>query len=513
MYKVYYSTNYYSERAVQIISDHNTSVPLFLDLRYQGVRGPYVRPPEWEQTRNTTENAKICGSNTTGKYSCQVMESMVSVVDSGIANVTAILKKKQMWDNTLLIFFGDNGGGLGADVPSNNYPLRGTKAGSWEGAVRVAAFVSGGLIPPALRGSSNSAFMHVVDWYPTLANLAHVDPTDTITYNGSARAIDGIDAWPVIMGKKESLGREFLPLTDHGWSGGGWNNTRAIIWQSRWKLITSEKNTHWFTKDDDWVQSHDPCADGTSRPGCLICTHDRPCLFDLLADPEERNNLAQQNLPIVGEMLAGMQGRNFPAYTFTAFPESERGPYGCLLGPDSDKQQGANASKVFWSGFHGPCCIRKGSPTPSPPPTPKTRPPTPHRPTPAPTPPKPTPPTPPTPSPPGQPEGDLSAGSLGRLSSKEHVANVTGWCSGPKYSGPSLSVRVLVDSKEVANGKAFLPRAIAGNHGFDLPVDMGAFLTGAHKVEVNCLFGASDWFEIKNSPVCLKDSRKVACPS
>jgi arylsulfatase A-like enzyme len=199
------------------------------------------------------------------------MESMVSVVDSGIANVTYMLKQKQMWANTLVIFFGDNGGGLGADVPSNNYPLRGTKASSWDGAVRVAAFVAGGIIPPALRGTSNSAFMHVVDWYPTLAKLARVDPTDTIIYNGSSRAIDGIDAWPVLMGKNETLGREYLPLTDHGWSGGGWNNTRAIIWQSKWKLLTNEKSTHWFTPDDDWVADNWPCADGSSRKGCAIC--------------------------------------------------------------------------------------------------------------------------------------------------------------------------------------------------------------------------------------------------
>ena len=132
--QVYYSTNYYTERAVQIITAHNASkAPLFLDLRYQGVHGPYVLPPSWEQVPNTTANAKICGSNATGKYSCQIMESMVSVVDSGIANVTAALRQKKMWANALVVFFGDNGGGLGADVPSNNHPLRGTKASSWEG--------------------------------------------------------------------------------------------------------------------------------------------------------------------------------------------------------------------------------------------------------------------------------------------------------------------------------------------------------------------------------------------
>jgi arylsulfatase A-like enzyme len=74
---------------------------------------------------------------------------MVSVVDSGIANLTAAWKARPgMWENTLLVFFGDNGGGAGGGEPSNNHPLRGTKAEPWEGAVRVAAFVAGGLVPP-----------------------------------------------------------------------------------------------------------------------------------------------------------------------------------------------------------------------------------------------------------------------------------------------------------------------------------------------------------------------------
>ena len=34
----------------------------------------------------------------------------------------------------------------------------------WQGGTRVTAFVTGGFIPPELRGTSNSAIMHVADW-------------------------------------------------------------------------------------------------------------------------------------------------------------------------------------------------------------------------------------------------------------------------------------------------------------------------------------------------------------
>lgn len=64
----------------------------------------------------------------------------------------------------------DNGGTAGG----NNYPLRGFKRTNWEGGMRVAAFVSGGLIPTALRGTSNDQRFHIVDWYPTFCHLAGI---------------------------------------------------------------------------------------------------------------------------------------------------------------------------------------------------------------------------------------------------------------------------------------------------------------------------------------------------
>ena len=74
---VHYSTNFYSRVAVQKVQQHdaaNASAPLFIDLRYQGVHGPYEEPPLWEQQPNSS-GAK-CGPTTT----CQTLRSMVAVV-------------------------------------------------------------------------------------------------------------------------------------------------------------------------------------------------------------------------------------------------------------------------------------------------------------------------------------------------------------------------------------------------------------------------------------------------
>lgn len=98
---------------------------------------------------------------------------MLSAVDEGIANVTAALKRRNMWDNTLLVFTADNGAPIcrskqnthslnqgvlltggpiagssrchicGDHTGSENTPLRGGKHSLWQGGVRGTAFVHG----------------------------------------------------------------------------------------------------------------------------------------------------------------------------------------------------------------------------------------------------------------------------------------------------------------------------------------------------------------------------------
>ncbi len=51
---------------------------------------------------------------------------------------------------------------------STNAPFRGGKATMWEGGFRVMAFVSGGALPAARRGTTWSGVAHSSDWLPTL---------------------------------------------------------------------------------------------------------------------------------------------------------------------------------------------------------------------------------------------------------------------------------------------------------------------------------------------------------
>eukprot|EP00959_Pyramimonas_sp_CCMP1952_P126523 2646350-Pyramimonas_sp.AAC.1 len=73
------------------------------------------------------------------------------------------MKTKGMWDNTLVIFTSDNGGPIYEPGAANNYPLKGGKYSDWEGGIRTNAFVSGGFVPAARRGSVHSGVVSIAD--------------------------------------------------------------------------------------------------------------------------------------------------------------------------------------------------------------------------------------------------------------------------------------------------------------------------------------------------------------
>ena len=110
---------------------------------------------------------------------------MANCLDEGIGNVTAALKKKGMWENTVMFFSSDNGGpvhdpagGCVGQSSSNNFPLRGGKVSDFEGGVRVVAFLSGGGIPDSIRGSKREGMMHITDMHGTICYLAGVEIAD-----------------------------------------------------------------------------------------------------------------------------------------------------------------------------------------------------------------------------------------------------------------------------------------------------------------------------------------------
>lgn len=127
-------------------------------------------------------------------------------MDNGLGALRGLLEDLGEWDNTVVIFFSDNGG-----LPSHgsvNRPFRGGKGDYWEGGVHVPAFVSGGLVSAALRSNGVEPYRyghltHVTDVHATVLGLGGV-------LNGSSEGeeekgsgdLDGFDLWEALVQTK-----------------------------------------------------------------------------------------------------------------------------------------------------------------------------------------------------------------------------------------------------------------------------------------------------------------------
>lgn len=161
-----YEEEMFTQNTLDVLTRHNPKEPLFLFHSFHQIHTPLEVPAEWE------EKFSFLKDTSQRKYA-----SMVNYMDTSLGKIVNKLKARAMWDNTLMVVFSDNGGPvyslpdgtIGAQVygAASNLPLRGGKFADWEGGVRVNAFVSGGAIPFAKRGTVLEDYVHESDWYAT----------------------------------------------------------------------------------------------------------------------------------------------------------------------------------------------------------------------------------------------------------------------------------------------------------------------------------------------------------
>lgn len=153
-----YEDMLFEQRVKTTIQQHDPSTPLFMFWATHIVHGPLQVP-----------DAQLAKFAFIDDETRQTYHSMVNWIDGAIGRVVDVVKDKEMYDNMFIIFSSDNGGPIGGGA--NNYPMRGGKFSNWEGGIRVAAFVSGGIVPAARRGTIETGLVAGWDWYATLAGM------------------------------------------------------------------------------------------------------------------------------------------------------------------------------------------------------------------------------------------------------------------------------------------------------------------------------------------------------
>lgn len=208
-----------------------------------------------------------------------VYAAMIQSLDENIGRLLDTLDKLGLTDNTVIVFFSDNGGVFWTgrsgivrpdmkDIPiTSNAPLRGGKATLYEGGTREPLVVSWpGHVQP---GSHSDAFYSSVDFYPTMLDMLGIKPQP-------GQKFDGVSQLPTLLGKTAPRDTLFcffphyIKLTE----------TVPGTWVRRgdWKLI----RLHFDNEDQS----------------------DRFELYNLHEDISETNNLAAKHPDKVKELDA-----------------------------------------------------------------------------------------------------------------------------------------------------------------------------------------------------------------
>ena len=261
-----YCTDLFEREAVRFL-EVNRRKPFFLYVPFNAPHGasnldPTIRGgaqapgrfkgmyPKLQEQVGTEQRSRYGKTFTVPNRAARRLEFVGSVtaMDAAIGRLLDLLEDHGVADNTIIIFFSDNGGGSSAD----NAPLRGRKGQMFEGGIRVPCIVKWpGKIP---AGTTSNAFLTSLEIFPTLCAATGAVPPKGVP-------LDGFDMLSVLQGKRASARTE-------------------MFWQR--KLDKGARVGHW-----KWVES--------SRGNGL---------FDLRHDIGERRDLSKERPEILKRVQA-----------------------------------------------------------------------------------------------------------------------------------------------------------------------------------------------------------------
>ena len=179
--------------------------------------------------------------------------AVISALDEAFGRVLAAVDDLGLRDNTLVIFYNDNGTNESELDPPSNGNLRSGRPFVWEGGIRVAGFVRWpGVIP---EGAVCDVPLTHRDFFALALDAAGAPPP-------ADRVIDGVNPLPALTGKTDTLHEDLC------WDFGG----HRAIRRGQYKLVTHAP------KSDVWE------------------------LYDVVADRGETKDLAANKPEVVADL-------------------------------------------------------------------------------------------------------------------------------------------------------------------------------------------------------------------
>jgi arylsulfatase A-like enzyme len=262
----------FTDEAIRFVEEHRDR-PWFLYLSHHTIHNPVLAPPALVQEHLAR------GAPAAGLHNATYLAS-IEHLDASIGRLLARLDALGLASRTLVVFLSDNGGVhrlWDAERPArdaggrwrlalkerqlDNAPLREGKGSAYEGGIRVPCLVRWpGAVKP---GTVSDTPVHVVDWLPTLLEVAGARPPEGHVLDGTS-LVAHLRGGP---GPRRPL-YWYLPLYDTLWGA----TPSAVVRDGDLKLI------EFF---GDWIDGQ-----GLHHEG------HRLELYDLAKDPGETRDLA-----------------------------------------------------------------------------------------------------------------------------------------------------------------------------------------------------------------------------
>lgn len=253
VYEEGHSTDLMTDEAIQIINSSTSQTPFFLYLAYNAPHSPLQFTPSDSGLNQYPETSDR-----------SVYAEMVTHMDAGIGRVLDAVAQKEILEETIIIFSGDNGGAI--PLGGNNGNLRNGKRSAFEGGIRVPGLINW---PGQIEsGSVLEQPIAVHDWLPTLLDAA----------GGNPEAVEdayGQNMWPALSAGADVERNVFIV--------GAENNLAVFDWPYKLAYVNGE-DTEGFV----------------------------PSLFNVLEDPTEQNDLSAQMPEITERLLAEIEAMPEP---------------------------------------------------------------------------------------------------------------------------------------------------------------------------------------------------------
>ena len=267
-----YATDLFRREALKFIEKHKDH-PFFCYVPFNAPHGasnlerprPGVQAPlEYIRAQYGEYDPKEANSRRAKRMRYM---AAVTYMDEAIGQMMDLLARHGLQENTIVIFFSDNGGSGSA---ADNGPLRGGKSRMFEGGLRVPCIVRWPGVVPA--GSVCDEFLNSMDILPMLCGAAGIREPKGVK-------LDGFNMASVLAGKQKSPREE-------------------MFWQRRGDKAARVGNYKWIE---------------SSRGSGL---------FDLSSDIGEQNDLSKER----PDVLAKVKSR-FSAWKKRMSEAEPRGPF------------------------------------------------------------------------------------------------------------------------------------------------------------------------------------------